>query len=150
MAKTYPDTPDPRGSFESIEAGTGFMPKFDAGGLLPAIVTEDGTGQVLMFAHMNGEAMQRTLATGEVHFWSRGRKKIWKKGEESGNILKVVEILTDCDQDVLWIKATVAGRGVTCHTGAKSCFYRRLVPGQGTADVQHLEFVAAQNPIQGK
>jgi phosphoribosyl-AMP cyclohydrolase len=120
-----------------IEEGNRFTPRFDADGLLPAIVTEDGTGDVLMFAWMNGEALDLTTSTGFAHFWSRSRRKIWRKGEESGNQLRVLEIRTDCDQDVVWLRATVEGDGVACHTGRKSCFYRRLVAdGNGTLSLK--------------
>ncbi len=124
-------------SHPSIEETTAFTPRFDGDGLLPAIVTDETTGEVLMFAFMNREALERTLATRQAHFWSRSRKKIWKKGEESGNVLTIAEIRTDCDQDVLWLKATISGAGVACHTGARSCFYRIVEraadPSQGAA-----------------
>jgi phosphoribosyl-AMP cyclohydrolase len=81
---------------------------------------------VLMFAHMTAEALRLTLETGHVHFWSRSRKKLWKKGEDSSNVFNVKDIRTDCDQDVILVAASIAGAGVACHTGAKSCFYRAL------------------------
>lgn len=113
-----------RGDIKSIEAGFSFQPKFDADGLIPAIVTAEGSGDVLMFAWMNPEALARTIETGKAHFWSRSRRKIWLKGEESGNELAVSAMRVDCDQDALWLSVRVAGGGVACHTGAKSCFYR--------------------------
>jgi phosphoribosyl-AMP cyclohydrolase len=122
-----------RGSSQDIEAGNVFQPKFDADGLIPAIVTDAGTGAVLMFAHMNADALRLTLETGHGHFWSRSRKRLWKKGEDSGNVLNVREMRTDCDQDVLWLSATVTGNGVACHTGAVSCFYRTVTGKPGTA-----------------
>ena len=103
-----------------------FQPKFDAAGLIPAIVTDASDGALLMSAHMNAEALRLTLETGTAHFWSRSRQALWKKGETSGEILHVTEVLTDCDQDVLQIKATPQGLGAACHTGRKSCFYRRV------------------------
>jgi phosphoribosyl-AMP cyclohydrolase len=115
-----------RGSNDAVEEGLAFQPKFDADGLIPAIVTEADTGEVLMFAWMNSEALTLTLDTGLGHFWSRSRSALWKKGEESGNTLKVVEMRTDCDQDVVWMRARVAGDGVACHTGRESCFYRSI------------------------
>lgn len=123
----------PRGTQESIERSDVFQPKFDADGLIPAIVTDATSGAVLMFAFMNEAALVMTLETGHAHFWSRSRKQLWKKGEESGNLLAVGEIRTDCDQDVLWLTAMLSGAGVACHTGAKSCFYRVLngKPGRG-------------------
>jgi len=116
----------PRGSTEEIERGDVFQPKFGPDGLIPAIVTDADTGDVLMFAWMNAEALALTVETGLAHFWTRSRQRIWIKGEESGNLLRVQEIRTDCDQDVLWLKAHVEGDGVACHTGARSCFYRAL------------------------
>jgi phosphoribosyl-AMP cyclohydrolase len=115
-----------RGTKAEIEHGPAFTPKFDADGLIGAIVTDAASGNVLMFAHMNADALSHTVATGCAHFWSRSRGKLWKKGEESGNLLRIVEIRTDCDQDVLWLICNLEGDGVACHTGAKSCFYRRL------------------------
>jgi phosphoribosyl-AMP cyclohydrolase len=116
----------PRSSTHDIETGSIFRPKFDSHGLIPAIVTDTATGTVLMFAFMNEEALRLTLETKRAHFWSRSRSKIWKKGEESGNLLSVNEIRTDCDQDVLWLSVNIEGDGVACHTGTKSCFYRKL------------------------
>ena len=113
-----------RTSQHEIEHGDRFMPQFDSQGLIPAIATDARSGEVLMFAWMNAEALSLTLQTGEAHFWTRSRKRIWKKGEESGNVLAVESILTDCDQDVIWLKVMVAGHGLACHTGARSCFYR--------------------------
>lgn len=110
-----------------IEQGSAFQPKFDADGLIPAIVTDKATGAVLMFAWMNAEALALTITTGEAHFWTRSRKRLWKKGEESGNVLKIAEMRTDCDQDALWLAVEVAGNAVACHTGERSCFYR-VVP----------------------
>ena len=118
-----------RGTNKDIERGLGFQPKFDADGLIPAIVTDATSGGVLMFAWMNAEALALTLETRAGHFWSRSRGRLWKKGEDSGNILEITELLTDCDQDVVWLKARVGGDGVACHTGARSCFYRSLPLG---------------------
>lgn len=118
----------PRGTTAEIEHGTTFMPKFDTDGLIPAIVTDAGTGEVLMFAWMNAAALSLTQATRVAHFWTRSRGRIWKKGEESGNLLDVVELRTDCDQDVMLLRVTVRGASVACHTGARSCFYRRVDP----------------------
>lgn len=115
-----------RGTLAEIEQGSTFAPKFDADGLIPAIAADAATGAVLMFAWMNAEAVARTLQTREAHFWSRSRKSLWKKGEESGNILSVVDARTDCDQDVILLSVTVEGAGVACHTGARSCFYRAI------------------------
>jgi len=93
---------------------------------MPAIVTDVGTSEVVMFAWMNQEALDETLSSGFAHYWSRTRKKLWQKGETSGNKQAVKEIRIDCDQDVLWLAVETAGDGLNCHTGAKTCFYRRV------------------------
>jgi phosphoribosyl-AMP cyclohydrolase len=121
-----------RGTVADIEAGLQFQPKFDADGLIPAIVT-NAAGGVLMFAWMNADALALTIETGFAHFWTRSRQKIWKKGEESGNLLVVHELRTDCDQDALWLTVETQGDGVACHTGAKSCFYRAVPLKSGKA-----------------
>lgn len=118
-----------RGASEDIERGLTFQPKFDADGLIPAIVSDAGSGEVLMFAWMNAEALALTLETRVGHFWSRSKGRLWRKGEASGNTLRVAEVRTDCDQDVLWLKVAIEGAGVACHTGARSCFYRALPLG---------------------
>lgn len=106
------------------EQGAAFLPKFDTNGLLTAVVTDAGSGRVLMVAFMDREALERTCATGFAHFHSRSRGRLWKKGETSGHVLAVRRILVDCDQDALVIEADPAGPA--CHTGASSCFYREL------------------------
>jgi len=123
-----------RGSAHEVEEGLAFAPKFDEAGLLGAIATEADTGEVLMFAWMDAEALARTIETGQAHFYSRSRGRQWKKGEESGNILEVVELRTDCDQDAIWLKVRVVGAGAACHTGRKSCFYRAVPLGPGKPD----------------
>lgn len=120
-----------QGTTQEVEHGGVLQPKFDAAGLLVAVVTDAGTGEVLMVAWMNAEALSLTLKTRLGHFYSRSRRRIWKKGEESGNVLKVEEIRVDCDQDALVVRARVAGNGVACHTGARSCFYRAIDLGAG-------------------
>ena len=106
------------------EQGSQIDPKWDPAGLITGVVTDAATGELLMVAHLNDEALRRTLETGEAHFWSRSRGRLWKKGETSGNVLRVVEMRIDCDQDALWLK--VEPTGPACHTGARSCFYRRV------------------------
>jgi phosphoribosyl-AMP cyclohydrolase len=118
-----------RGTPGEVETGLVFQPRFNADGLIAAIVTDAASGDVLMFAWMNAEALALTLETRIGHFWSRSRAKLWKKGEESGNLLRVSELRTDCDQDALWLKVVVEGAGVACHTGERSCFYRALPLG---------------------
>ncbi|PSH67758.1 phosphoribosyl-AMP cyclohydrolase [Phyllobacterium brassicacearum] len=117
------------------EEGAVFAPRFDASGLVTTIVTDAQDGHLLMVAHMNAEALQLTLQTGIAHYWSRSRKTLWKKGATSGNLQTVVEMRTDCDQDALWLKVTVAGDGPTCHTGRRSCFYRQVVTNDGTSSL---------------
>jgi phosphoribosyl-AMP cyclohydrolase len=122
--------PDPKTlSHAEIEEGRVIAPKFDAHGLLTAIAIEAGSKDVLMLAHMNAEALDLTLSTGEAHYYSRSRNAIWKKGETSGEIQKVVEVRVDCDQDAILLIVEQTGRGAACHTGRKSCFYRRVVDG---------------------
>jgi len=143
-----PDTKSPRfsprGDKEAIESGLAFQPKFDADGLIPAIVTAADSDEVLMFAWMNADALSLTIETGLAHFWSRSRRALWKKGEESGNLLSVTEMRTDCDQDVLWLRVNVEGDGLACHTGRRSCFYR-AVP-VGGAPSAALRLVPAEDP----
>jgi phosphoribosyl-AMP cyclohydrolase len=106
------------------EAGLTLNPKFDANGLITAVITDVSDGTLLMVGHMNDEALALTRSSSIVHFYSRSRDTLWKKGETSGNILHIAEMLIDCDQDALWIKASA--EGPTCHTGVRSCFYRRV------------------------
>ncbi|HKX90502.1 MAG TPA: phosphoribosyl-AMP cyclohydrolase [Sphingopyxis sp.] len=101
-----------------------FDPRFDASGLVTAIVTDADTHVLLMVAHMNAEAIAKTRATGQAHFWSRSRASLWRKGETSGNGLTLVEMRVDCDQDALLLRVRPAGPA--CHTGRRSCFYRRI------------------------
>lgn len=109
------------------ELGAQFAPIFDAAGLLTAVVVDAANCKILVVAHMNRAALEQTLASGNVTFWSRSRQCLWMKGETSGNVLRVAEVLVDCDQDALVIRAHPAGP--TCHTGAVSCFYRKLEQG---------------------
>jgi phosphoribosyl-AMP cyclohydrolase len=111
---------------KTIEESLDFTPKFDSNGLIPVIAQDAKTGQVLMFAYMNKEALEQTIQTGYAVYFSRTRKKLWKKGEQSGHFQKVQQILVDCDQDCLVLKVNVdAGQ---CHTGYQSCFYRAVAP----------------------
>lgn len=106
------------------EQGGVLNPKYDSNGLVTAVVTDAADGTALMLAHMNADALARTIETGIAHFWSRSRQSLWMKGESSGNVLRVVEMRIDCDQDAIWIIANPAGPA--CHTGERSCFYRRI------------------------
>jgi phosphoribosyl-AMP cyclohydrolase len=119
----------PPGPPEALEQGLELTPRFDGSGNIAAVATDVDTGEVLMFAWMNAEALALTIRTGEAHFWSRSRGRIWKKGEESGNVLSVVELRTDCDQDAIWLRVRIAGHGAACHTGHRTCFYRSIPVG---------------------
>lgn len=119
-----PDKFPPPGDKAVLETGSTLSPRFDANGLVTAVVSDADDGTLLMVAFMNAEALALTLETGIAHFWSRSRASLWKKGETSGNFLNVVEMRVDCDQDAVWLRAKVAGDGATCHTGRRSCFYR--------------------------
>ncbi len=106
---------------KALEETLDFVPQFDDKGLIPCITTEAKSGEVLMFAFMNREALEKTIETGEMHYYSRSRDELWHKGATSGNIQSVIELRTDCDQDCIWAKVEA---GPACHTGEKSCFYR--------------------------
>ena len=129
--KTYRFTP--RLNTEQIESGHVFVPKFNEDGLITCVITDAWSGDVLMLAYMNAEALGRTIETGQVWFFSRSRKKLWRKGEQSGHGLRCVEMRVDCDQDALWLKVRVAGDGGCCHTGRRSCFYRKVETVEGHA-----------------
>lgn len=128
--------PLPPSDKAKLEEGDRFTPRFDAAGLVTAVVTDAGDGELLMVGHMNDEALRLTLDTGIAHFWSRSRGALWKKGETSGNLLHVAEIRTDCDQDAVWLRVSVGGHDATCHTGRRSCFYRsvRIEDGKARLD----------------
>ena len=106
-----------------------FAPRFDAAGLVTCVATDARSGDVLMVAHMNDEALRRTIETGDAWYYSRSRKALWRKGESSGQVQRVVEMRMDCDQDAIWIK--VEQQGAACHTGRRSCFYRTVTKGEG-------------------
>ncbi|ESX14420.1 phosphoribosyl-AMP cyclohydrolase [Mesorhizobium sp. M1148] len=130
-ALTFPKAPSDK---KALEEGAVFSPRFDAAGLVTVVVTDAADGMLLMVAHMNAEALALTLETGIAHYWSRSRSTLWKKGETSGNFQTVVEMLTDCDQDAIWLRVKVLGHDATCHTGRRSCFYRTvgLIGGKAT------------------
>ena len=113
----------------SIEETTALHPRFDAAGLITC-VTVDRQDRVLMVAHMNAEALHLTLETGTVHYWSRSRACLWRKGDTSGQVQRLVELRVDCDQDAILARVDVGGDGGACHTGRRSCFYRRVVVGE--------------------
>jgi phosphoribosyl-AMP cyclohydrolase len=126
------------------EEGTVFAPRFDADGLVPVVATSAKSGEVLMLAYMNNEALARTIETGEAHYWSRSRGRLWRKGEESGNAQRVVEMRTDCDQDAIWLKVEPIGVDAACHTGRRSCFYRAVPLGASPGGGVSLRFVDAE------
>jgi phosphoribosyl-AMP cyclohydrolase len=129
----------PRINTQQIEAGHVFAPKFDDDGLITCVVTDAWSGDVLMVAHMDSQALGRTIETAEAWFYSRSRKRLWRKGEQSGHTLRVVEMRVDCDQDALWIRVEQIGAGV-CHTGRRTCFYRVLSLNEPAGPATSLEF----------
>jgi phosphoribosyl-AMP cyclohydrolase len=112
-----------------LEQGEALAPRFDASGLIAAVATHAQTGEVLMLAWMNAEALRLTLESGQAHYFSRARQSLWKKGETSGQVQAVKEIRIDCDQDAVWLRVVPGGDGGACHTGARSCFYRAIEAG---------------------
>lgn len=140
----------PPGTKSELEEGTTFSPRFGVDGLIPAIVTDEQTGDVLMFAHMDANALRLTIETQTAHFFSRSRGRLWKKGEESGNLLKVVELRTDCDQDVIWLKVSVSGHGAACHTGRRTCFYRAVELGASDGQPPTLSKVISERLFEPK
>jgi phosphoribosyl-AMP cyclohydrolase len=127
MVDTY--TFSERGSTQEVEEGRALAPKFDADGLVTCVTTDATTGELLMVAHMNAEALAKTIESGEAWYFSRSRRRLWRKGESSGHAQRVLEMRVDCDQDAVWIKVEQAGPGA-CHTGRRSCFYRAVPLGK--------------------
>jgi phosphoribosyl-AMP cyclohydrolase len=130
-----------RSATQEVEEGRALAPKFDADGLLTCVATDATTGELLMVAHMNAEALAKTIASGEAWYFSRSRRRLWRKGESSGHVQRVVEMRVDCDQDAIWIKVEQAGPGA-CHTGRRSCFYRAVPLGKTPDASLALEFRA--------
>jgi phosphoribosyl-AMP cyclohydrolase len=114
------------GSKADLEEGSALTPRFGTDGLVTCVTTDAATGELLMVAHMNAEALAKTIETGEAWYWSRSRGELWHKGATSGQVQTIVEMQVDCDQDALWLKVNVAGDGGCCHTGRRSCFYRKV------------------------
>lgn len=138
-------------SKKELEEGLKFTPRFDVDGLIPCITTSASDGDVLMFAFMNREAVDQTIKTGEVHYWSRSRQCLWHKGATSGYTQRVVEMRTDCDQDCIWVKVEVnvpEGSDIhadtACHTGRKSCFYRQIETGPNASVETDMQFIDAE------
>lgn len=138
-----PIFPSPRSaSKEAIEEGLTLMPSFDSNGLVTCVTTDADTGDLLMVAHMNAEALHRTIETGEAWYWSRSRQALWHKGDTSGQLQSVVEMRIDCDQDAVWIKVRVAGDGGCCHTRRPSCFYRQVpLESEANDTIRYMKFV---------
>lgn len=130
------------GSGADREEGLAFLPKFGRDGLLTCVTVDAHDGAVLMVAHMNAEALEQTLKTGVVHYWSRSREQLWRKGDTSGQRQSLVELRVDCDQDALVARVNVGGDGGACHTGRRSCFYRKVEVG---GDGARLAFVEARS-----
>ena len=128
-----------RGSAQAAEEDAKLAPKFDADGLVTCVATDAASGDLLMVAHMNAEALARTIESGEAWYFSRSRRALWRKGETSGHVQRVVEMRVDCDQDAVWIKVEQAGPGA-CHTGRRSCFYRVVPLGKAPDASLVLEF----------
>lgn len=118
----------PPGTKLELEEGAAFTPRFNADGLITAVTVDDGTGEILMLAHMNAEALRRTLESGDVWYFSRSRNELWRKGATSGHTQRLVEMRTDCDQDAVVVR--VRQEGSACHTGRRSCFYRHVATGK--------------------
>ena len=128
-----------RGSADEVEEGLAFAPKFGSDGLVTCVTADAKTGEVLMVAYMNAEALARTIESGQAWYYSRSRRKLWRKGESSGHVQRVVEMRVDCDQDAVLIKVEQAGEGA-CHTGRRSCFYRGVPLGTAVTKSTKLEY----------
>jgi phosphoribosyl-AMP cyclohydrolase len=128
------------------EEGLNFQPKFDASGLVTCVATDAATGDVLMVAHMNDEALRKTIASGEAWYFSRSRNALWRKGETSGQSQRVLEMRMDCDQDAVWIK--VEQIGAACHTGRRSCFYRKVDGEDGDTRLSFVDAARLFDPTQ--
>ncbi len=127
-----------RQSVEQVEEGNDLAPKFDANGLIPVVTTDYDSGELLMHAYMNDEALKKTIELGEAVYYSRSRKKLWHKGESSGLVQKVKEMRIDDDQDTVWLRVDVQG-GASCHVGYRSCFYRSVPTGEDAKDKETIE-----------
>ena len=137
----------PRASTQEVEEGRALAPKFDTDGLVTCVATDARSGEVLMVAHMNAEALRKTIESGEAWYFSRSRRALWRKGESSGHVQRVVEMRIDCDQDAVWIRVEQAGPGA-CHTGRRSCFYRAVPVGKTGAVT--LEFREGEKTFDPK
>lgn len=139
-----------RTSIKQVEEGHELSPKFDDHGLIPCVTTDVDSGEVLMLGYMNREALQRTIETGEAHYWSRARQQLWHKGATSGLVQKVSELRIDDDQDAVWLRVKVQGSGASCHVGFRSCFYRSVPVGGAHQSNQQLVFVESSKTFDPK
>ncbi|NBW88145.1 MAG: phosphoribosyl-AMP cyclohydrolase [Planctomycetia bacterium] len=150
---TGPAASDPlfgqRVTVEQVEEGNDLAPKFDAQGLIPCVTTDFRSGEVLMVAAMNREALRRSIETGEAHYWSRSRQQLWHKGATSGLVQRIVEMRIDDDQDCVWLRVEIAG-GASCHVGYRSCFYRKVPVGAARAGSTALEFTEHEKAFDPK
>ena len=136
-------------SVEQVEEGNELAPKFDADGLLPCVTTDADSGEVLMLGYMNEEALRRTIATGEAHYYSRSRKVLWHKGATSGLVQKVTELRIDDDQDAVWLRVKIPG-DASCHVGYRSCFYRSVPTGAAGDQPVQLQFEESEKTFDPK
>jgi len=134
-----------RSAADGLEESTVLSPKFDGDGLITCVTTDASSGEVLMVAHMNAAALQQTVATGEAWYFSRSRRSLWRKGEKSGHVQRVVSMHIDCDQDAVWLKVEQKGAGA-CHTGRRSCFYRKVPLGNWPVSLEFSESERAFDP----
>jgi len=149
MASTGSSLFAARRSIEQVEEGAELAPKFDENGLIPVVTTDAESGEVLMHGYMNAEALEKTIATGEAHYWSRSRQALWHKGATSGLIQKVVEIRIDDDQDAVWLRCDVQG-GASCHVGYRSCFFRSVPVGAPGGAPAKLNFEESEKVFDPK
>ncbi len=138
----------PRTSVEQVEEGDQLAPKFDERGLIPVVTTDYESGEVLMVAYQNAEALERTIRTGEAWYYSRSRECLWRKGDTSGLVQTVRELRIDDDQDTVWMRVTVAGSGASCHVGYRSCFYRKVPTQENAGDA--LEYLEKDKTFDAK
>ncbi|MEM6820463.1 MAG: phosphoribosyl-AMP cyclohydrolase [Verrucomicrobiota bacterium] len=138
----------PRESVEQVEESCQLAPKFDSNGVIPVVTTDFESGELLMHAYMNEEALRLTIETGEAHYWSRSRQCLWRKGATSGLVQHLRDIRIDDDQDCVWLRVKVAGSGASCHVGYRSCFYRSIPYGESAG--KDLEFQESTKTFEPK
>ncbi|TFY95188.1 phosphoribosyl-AMP cyclohydrolase [Pseudomonas nabeulensis] len=139
-----------RTSIEQVEEGNELAPKFDRDGLIVCVTTDAANGEVLMLGYMNQDALEKTIETGEAHYWSRSRQALWHKGATSGLVQVVEELRIDDDQDAVWLRVRVAGSGASCHVGYRSCFYRRVPVGNERGQGDTLIFTESDKTFDPK